>query len=51
MSEALDLAAAGKVKAAVAAERLKDINRIFQRMRAGEMQGRIVLDFEKEHFA
>lgn len=35
----------GKVKATVAAERLE--NQILARMRAGDIQGRLVIDFKK----
>jgi len=47
LQEALDFAAQGKVKATVASERLESINDIFSRMRAGDIQGRIVIDFQK----
>jgi propanol-preferring alcohol dehydrogenase len=47
LQEALDFASQGKVKATVAAERLENINQIFARMRAGDIQGRIVIDFQK----
>jgi propanol-preferring alcohol dehydrogenase len=47
LQEALDFAGQGKVKATVAAERLENINQIFARMRAGDIQGRIVIDFQK----
>jgi len=47
LQEALDFAGQGKVKATVAAERLESINDIFSRMRAGDIQGRIVIDFQK----
>ena len=47
LQEALDFAAEGKVEATVATETLDDINTIFERMRHGEIQGRIVLDFER----
>lgn len=43
--EALDFAGAGKVRATVQAAALEDINGIFDRMRQGDIQGRIVLDF------
>ena len=46
LQEALDFAAAGKVHATVATERLEDINQVFARMRRGEIKGRIVIDFE-----
>ncbi|MDO5103557.1 MAG: alcohol dehydrogenase AdhP [Lautropia sp.] len=44
LQESLDYAAAGKVKATVKAEKLEDINDIFQRMHKGQIEGRIVLD-------
>jgi alcohol dehydrogenase, propanol-preferring len=47
LQEALDFAGQGKVKATVAAERLENVNQIFDRMRAGDIQGRIVIDFQK----
>ena len=45
LQEALDFAGQGKVKATVASERLESINDIFSRMRAGEIQGRMVIEF------
>lgn len=47
LQEALNFAGEGKVKATVAAERLENINQIFARMRAGDIQGRIVIDFRR----
>ena len=47
LQEALDFAGHGKVKATVAAERLENINAVFARMRAGDIQGRIVIDFQR----
>jgi propanol-preferring alcohol dehydrogenase len=47
LQEALDFAGAGKVKATVAAERLENINQVFARMHAGDIEGRIVIDFQK----
>ena len=44
LKEALEFAAAGKVKAVVHPGRLEDINAIFERMRQGQIEGRIVLD-------
>jgi propanol-preferring alcohol dehydrogenase len=35
------------VKATVATERLENINRVFARMRAGDIQGRVVIDFRQ----
>jgi propanol-preferring alcohol dehydrogenase len=45
LQEALDFAGQGKVKATVSSARLEDINKIFARMHAGDIQGRIVIDF------
>ena len=47
LQQALDFAGAGKVKATVASEPLENINDIFARMRAGAIEGRIVIDFAK----
>jgi propanol-preferring alcohol dehydrogenase len=48
LQEALDFAGQGKVKATVATARLEGINDIFSRMRAGDIQGRMVIDFQKQ---
>ncbi|MDR7068377.1 propanol-preferring alcohol dehydrogenase [Pseudoxanthomonas japonensis] len=45
LQESLDFAAMGKVAATVATDRLENINEVFDRMRAGAIEGRIVLDF------
>ncbi|MGO2734279.1 alcohol dehydrogenase AdhP [Psychrobacter sp.] len=45
LQESLDMAAAGKVRATVAAEPLENINDIFDRMRNGKIEGRIVIDY------
>ena len=47
LQEALDFASQGKVRATVATGRLESINDIFSRMRAGDIQGRMVIDFQK----
>lgn len=44
LQEAIDFAAAGKVKATVKAEKLENINDVFDRMHKGQIEGRIVLD-------
>jgi propanol-preferring alcohol dehydrogenase len=44
LQEALAFAAEGKVAATVSRAKLEDINDIFQRMHAGQIEGRIVLD-------
>lgn len=46
LQEALDFAADGKVKATVATDTLENINEVFARMHKGDIQGRIVLDFQ-----
>ena len=48
LQEALNFAGQGKVKATVATEPLDNINDIFARMHAGDIQGRIGIDFQKE---
>lgn len=45
LQEALDFAGEGLVKATVQADRLDDINAIFARMRGGQIEGRVVLQF------
>ena len=45
LQESLDFAARGRVSATVATDRLENINDVFARMRAGAIEGRIVLDF------
>lgn len=44
LAEALAFAGQGKVKATVKTDRLDNINDIFKRMHAGQIEGRIVLD-------
>ena len=44
LQESLQFAAEGKVRA-VATERLENINHVFDRMRSGQIEGRVVLDF------
>jgi len=46
LQEALDFAAEGKVHATVTTDTLENINDIFARMHHGEIEGRIVIDFE-----
>ncbi|MBN9547925.1 MAG: alcohol dehydrogenase AdhP [Alphaproteobacteria bacterium] len=48
LQEALDFARDGKVKATIATEQLENINDIFSRMHKGDIQGRIVIDFENQ---
>lgn len=44
LQEALDFARDGRVRSTVRAERLENINRVFQDMRDGAIEGRVVLD-------
>jgi len=48
LKESLEFAAAGKVRAIVKAEPLENINDIFDRMRKGAIEGRIVVDYAME---
>lgn len=47
LQEALQFAGEGKVKATVATERLENINQVFARMHAGDIQGRVVIDMRQ----
>ena len=51
MAEALEFAAAGKVRVAIDRQPLSSINAVFDRMRAGTITGRVVLDIMKESHA
>ena len=44
LQESLDFAADGKVKATISTAGLDDINSVFDRMRQGQIEGRVVLD-------
>lgn len=44
LQESLEFAAQGKVKATVKADKLENINDVFERMHKGQIEGRIVLD-------
>ena len=44
LQESLEFAEQGKVAATVATDRLENINRIFEKMHKGQIEGRIVLD-------
>lgn len=46
LQEALDFAAHGKVRATVKTDALDNINDVFAKMHHGDIEGRIVLDFE-----
>lgn len=46
LQESLDFAAQGKVRATVTTDSLVNINDVFGRMERGEIEGRVVLDFE-----
>ncbi|HUD42686.1 MAG TPA: zinc-dependent alcohol dehydrogenase, partial [Dokdonella sp.] len=45
LEESLAFAARGAVKATVSTDRLENINDVFERMRQGRIEGRVVLDF------
>ena len=45
LQESLDFAALGKVRATIQTDRLENINNVFDRMRRGDIEGRVVLDF------
>lgn len=45
LQESLEFAEMGKVKATVATDTLENINAVFDQMRQGQIEGRIVLDF------
>lgn len=47
MQEAIEFALEGKVKATVHTASLEDINGIFDRMKAGDIEGRMVMDIAK----
>ena len=44
LQESLDFAADGKVRATIATAKLDDINAVFDRMRKGQIEGRVVLE-------
>ncbi|CAM4328721.1 alcohol dehydrogenase AdhP [Kerstersia similis] len=44
LQEALDFAGDGKVKATVTSDKLENVNEVFDRMRQGKINGRVVLD-------
>lgn len=46
LQEALDFAGEGKVKATVSTEKLENVNAVFERMREGQIEGRVVIDLE-----
>jgi propanol-preferring alcohol dehydrogenase len=45
ISRRRDFAGQGKVKATITTDRLENINDVFEQMKAGKIEGRIVLDF------
>ncbi len=46
MEEALDCAGEGLVKATVSSDRVENINAIFDKMRQGAIEGRVVLNMQ-----
>ncbi len=47
LQEAIDFAVVGRVKATVHMKKLEDINAVFDEMKKGEIQGRIVMEIAK----
>lgn len=47
LTESLAFAAAGKVKVHYHTERLENINQVFTDLKAGQIEGRVVLDFDR----
>lgn len=47
LQEAINFAAEGKVKANVTAARLEDVNEVFNKMKKGQIEGRMVLEIAK----
>jgi len=45
LKEAIDFAVEGKVKATIHKTKLEDINEVFAKMKAGKIDGRVVIDF------
>jgi len=46
LQEALDFAGEGKVQATVSTDRLENINGVFEQMRQGKIEGRVVIDMQ-----
>ncbi|SFC91849.1 alcohol dehydrogenase, propanol-preferring [Kushneria avicenniae] len=46
LQESLELAGDGRVRATVSSDRLENINEIFDRMRQGQIEGRVMLDMQ-----
>ena len=47
MEEAIAFAGAGRVKSSVHIAKLEDINDVFEQMKKGEIEGRIVMQFSE----
>ncbi len=45
LEESMEFAAEDKVRATVSTDKLENVNEVFDRMRAGKIEGRVVLDF------
>jgi len=48
LQEAIQFAVEGKVKATVTAAKLEDVNDVFEKMKKGEIEGRVVLEIAKQ---
>lgn len=47
MKEAIEFAVEGKVKATITPARLEDVNDVFDKMKKGQIEGRVVLEIAK----
>lgn len=47
MKEAIEFATEGKVKATITPAKLEDVNDVFDKMKKGQIEGRVVLEIAK----
>ena len=48
LEEAIQFAVEGKVKATVTSAKLEDVNDVFEKMKKGQIEGRVVLEIAKQ---
>ena len=48
LQEAIQFAVEGKVKATVTSAKLEDVNDVFEKMKKGQIEGRVVLEIAKQ---
>ena len=48
LQEAIQFAVEGKVKATVTSAKLEDVKDVFEKMKKGQIEGRVVLEFAKQ---